>query len=139
MQAALDLESALRKGPGSREWRNRDNLLATFNREFQVAQSIKNDRRLLIFRLEFFKKFSIPFGSLSFIFLAVSLGLLAKKSGQAVGFILGILISVAYWSLLIVGQNIGMKLGASPFWCMWFANILAIVVGGVMCLHRISK
>jgi lipopolysaccharide export system permease protein len=32
MQAALDLESALRKGPGSREWRNRDNLLASFNR-----------------------------------------------------------------------------------------------------------
>jgi lipopolysaccharide export system permease protein len=139
LQAALDLESALRKGPGSREWRNRDNLLASFNREFQVVQSLKNDRRLLIFRLEFYKKFSIPFGSLSFIFLAVSLGLLAKKSGQAVGFILGIMISVAYWSLLIIGQNIGMKLGASPFWCMWTANIIAIVIGGIMGLHRISK
>jgi lipopolysaccharide export system permease protein len=139
LNAALDLESALRKGPGSREWRNRDNLLATFNREFQVSKSIKNDRNLLIFRLEFYKKFSIPFGSLSFIFLAVPLGFLAKKSGQAVGFIVGILISVAYWTLLLGGQNMGMRLGTSPFWCMWLANILAIVIGLIMCLDRIRR
>lgn len=139
LNAALDLENALRKGPGSREWRNRDNLLSSFNREFQVSRAIKNDRNLLIFRLEFYKKFSIPFGSLSFIFLAVPLGFLAKKSGQAVGFIVGILISVAYWTLLLGGQNMGIRLGASPFWCMWLANILAITIGLVMCIDRVRR
>jgi lipopolysaccharide export system permease protein len=137
--AALELESALRKGPGSREWRNRDNLLSAFNREFQVSRAIKNDRNLLIFRVEFYKKFSIPFGSLSFIFLAVPLGFLSKKSGQARGFILGILISVAYWALLLGGQNMGIRLGTSPFWCMWLANILAIVIGLIMCIDRIRR
>ncbi|MDR2865111.1 MAG: LptF/LptG family permease [Spirochaetaceae bacterium] len=139
LRAALDLENVLRKGPASYGWRNRDNLLANFKREAQISRFIKNDRNLLIFRLEFYKKFSIPFGSFAFIFLAVPLGLLAKKSGQAVGFILGILISVIYWSFLLGGQNVGMKLGAPPFWCMWLPNILALVIGLIMCIDRIRK
>jgi lipopolysaccharide export system permease protein len=139
LQAALDLESALRKGPGSREWRSRDNFLAAFNREFETAQALKKNRDLLIYRLEFYKKFSIPFGSFAFIFLAVPLGLFAKKSGQAVGFILGILISVVYWAFLLGGQNMGMRLGFSPFWCMWLPNILSLGIGLVMCIDRVRK
>jgi lipopolysaccharide export system permease protein len=93
----------------------------------------------LIYRLEYYKKFSIPFGALSFVFLAVSLGLLAKKSGQTVGFIFGLLISVLYWALLLGGQTMGMRLGHSPFWSMWFPNILAITVGVIMGLFRIRR
>ncbi|MDR3301140.1 MAG: LptF/LptG family permease [Spirochaetaceae bacterium] len=139
LQAALELESALRKGPGSREWRSRDNFLAAFNREFQAAQALTQNRDLLIYRLEFYKKFSIPFGSFAFIFLAVPLGLFAKKSGQAVGFILGIIISVVYWAFLLGGQNMGMRLGVSPFWCMWLPNILAFGIGLIMCINRVRK
>jgi lipopolysaccharide export system permease protein len=98
-----------------------------------------NDKSLLIFRLEFYKKLSVPFGSFAFIFLAVPLGLLAKKSGQAVGFVVGILVSVVYWTLLLGGQNVGMKLGTSPFWSMWLPNILTITIGAIMCFFRFSK
>jgi lipopolysaccharide export system permease protein len=78
-----------------------------------------NDRTLSLYRLEFYKKFSVPFGAFSFIFLAVALGLMAKNRGQTVGFIFGLIISVIYWALLLGGQTLGMRLYTPPFMSMW--------------------
>jgi lipopolysaccharide export system permease protein len=136
---ALSLESAMRKGPGDIEWNRRANYAQSFLRETEAAAALQNDRSLLVYRLEYYKKFSIPFGALSFVFLAVSLGLLAKKSGQTVGFIFGLLIAVVYWALLLGGQTMGQRLGYSPFWSMWLPNILALSVGIVMGLARIGR
>ncbi|GHV90281.1 hypothetical protein AGMMS50268_07840 [Spirochaetia bacterium] len=63
----------------------------------------------------------------------------AKKSGQTVGFIFGLLISVLYWAMLLGGQTLGIRLGYSPFWSMWFPNILAVSVGLLMGIIRIRK
>jgi lipopolysaccharide export system permease protein len=136
---ALALEAAMRKGPGDIEWNRRANYSQSFTRETEAAAALKNDRSLLIYRLEYYKKFSIPFGALSFVFLAVSLGLLAKKSGQTVGFIFGLLIAVVYWALLLGGQTMGQRLGYSPFWSMWLPNILALAIGLLMGLVRIGR
>jgi lipopolysaccharide export system permease protein len=94
---------------------------------------------LSLYRLEFYKKFSIPFGALSFVFLAVSLGLLAKKSGQTVGFFFGLIVAVFYWALLLGGQTMGIRLGYSPFWSMWFPNILAVSIGLIMTVIRVRR
>jgi lipopolysaccharide export system permease protein len=135
----LALEDSLRKGPHNEAWNRRANSLTNFTREIQTAESLKKDRSLLIYRLEYYKKFSIPFGALSFVFLAVPLGLLAKKSGQTLGFIFGLLIAVFYWALLLGGQTLGARLGYSPFWTMWLPNTLAITIGLFMCILRIRK
>jgi lipopolysaccharide export system permease protein len=136
---ALSLESAIRRGPQDAEWNRRTNYTQNFLRETEAATALKSDRTLLIYRLEYYKKFSIPFGALSFAFLAVSLGLLAKKSGQTVGFIFGMFISVVYWALLLGGQTMGMRLGYSPFWSMWLPNILSIGIGVIMGIIRIRR
>ncbi|MFP3089273.1 LptF/LptG family permease [Treponema sp. TIM-1] len=136
---ALSLETALRYGPQREEWNQRANTMSSFVKGIATAAVIKNNRNLLIYRLEYYKKFSIPFGALSFVFLAVSLGLLAKKSGQTVGFIFGLIIAVIYWALLLGGQTMGIRLGYSPFWSMWFPNILAISIGLLMGIIRIRR
>lgn len=136
---ALNLESNLRAGPRDESWNRRETNLNTFNREFLGAMAIRNDRSLLIHRLHFYQKFSLPFGALSFVFLAVSLGLMAKKSGQAVGFVVSLGISLVYWTLLHGGQTLGVRLGYSPFWTMWLPNILSISIGFVLFLIRIRK
>ncbi|MDR2363669.1 MAG: LptF/LptG family permease [Spirochaetaceae bacterium] len=135
----LSLETALRYGPQREEWNQRSNNASAFSRELITATMIRNNRNLLIYRLEYYKKFSIPFGALSFVFLAVSLGLLAKKSGQTVGFIFGLIVAVIYWALLLGGQTMGIRLGYSPFWSMWFPNILAISIGLLMGIIRIRR
>jgi lipopolysaccharide export system permease protein len=136
---ALELEALLRKGPGDESWNRRGTVFSNFQRETQTLAILRQDRNLLRYLLEYYKKFSIPFGALSFVLLAVSLGLLAKKSGQTVGFIIGLLISVLYWALLLGGQTMGGRLGSSPFWSIWFPNILAVSAGIVLGIIRIRK
>ncbi|MDR2660218.1 MAG: LptF/LptG family permease [Spirochaetaceae bacterium] len=139
LSVELTLENALRGGVQGYSWPQRSSYTQNFMREYQLTASLKADRILSIWRLEFYKKFSIPFGSFCFIFLAVPLGLLAKKSGQTVGFILGIIISIIYWALLLGGQNMGIRLGYSPFWTMWLPNIITFVIGFIMCVQRVRR
>ena len=100
---------------------------------------MRNDRSLSLHWLEFYKKFSIPFGAFTFIFLAVSLGLMAKRSGQTVGFIFGLFISVIYWVLLVGGQILGTRFFLPPFWSIWMPNILALSVGLILAAIKIAK
>ncbi|MDR2632301.1 MAG: LptF/LptG family permease [Treponema sp.] len=136
---ALALEDSLRKGPQNEAWNRRAAYLSSFLNETQAASALKKDRSLHIYRVEYYKKFSIPFGALSLVFLGVPLGLFAKKSGQAVGFIFGLIISVIYWTLLFGGQTMGLRLGYPPFWSMWLPNILAVSIGLCMSIFRIRQ
>jgi lipopolysaccharide export system permease protein len=113
-------------------------MVTDWNSAVETAQDMLRDIGLSIYRLEYYKKFSIPFGALSFILVAVSIGLMANKSGQTVGFIMGITIAAVYWALLLIGQDLGTRLGFSPFWSMWFPNVLAIVSGLGLTAIRIS-
>ena len=136
---ALDLEEILRNGHSGTNWNSWENTFNTFNMELQNINSLKNDWTLMNYQLEFYKKFSIPSGAFFFVFLAVPLGFLAKKSGQAVGFIIGVLISVVYWFLMFGGQMMGARLGYSPFWSMWLPNILTGSIGIILCTLRLRK
>jgi len=91
-----------------------------------------DDRTLQVFRLEYFKKFSIPAGAFFFVILAFPLGIMARRAGRAMGFGAGILIAVVYWSFLIGGDALGRKLGWSPFWSMWLPDALVLFAGGVL-------
>ena len=135
----LAYEETLRGGPASEGWNRRTNQFAAFQREAQALTAMQKDRSLSLYWLEFYKKFSIPFGAFSFIFLAVSLGLMAKKSGQTVGFIFGLMIAVVYWALLFGGQTMGIRMGTSPFWSMWMPNILALSTGLILTIIRVIK
>ncbi|HCC37106.1 MAG TPA: permease [Treponema sp.] len=136
---ALALERNLRAGPSGNAWNQRTSQFAGFRREAQGLESVRNDRSLSLFWLEFYKKFSIPFGAFSFVFLAVSLGLTAKKSGQTVGFIFGLIIAVFYWALLLGGQTLGIRMGTSPFWSMWIPNILALSAGLILAVVKVRQ
>ena len=136
---ALILEESLRGGPGSPAWHRKERSLEVFAVEQRISRALRMDRSLQLFRIEFHKKFTMPFGALSFVFLAVSLGLMAKKSGQTLGFIFSLLLSVIYWSLLMGGQTVGIRMGYSPFLSMWLKNILALSIGLVLFLYRIRK
>ncbi|MCL1814426.1 MAG: LptF/LptG family permease [Treponema sp.] len=127
---ALALEKAMREG-------GRTGVLAS-DWEYAVSsiREQERDRSLSMYRLEFYKKFSIPFGALSFVLAAVSIGIRANKGGQTVGFITGVCMSALYWAMLLIGQDLGTRLDFSSFWAMWFPNFLVIGAGIVLLLIR---
>jgi lipopolysaccharide export system permease protein len=137
--AAIAYEEILRMGSSSENWGRRTNQFSAFQREVRILGDMRSDRGLSIYWLEFYKKFSVPFGAFSFIFLAVALGLMAKKSGQTVGFIFGLIISVIYWALLLGGQTVGIRMGTSPFWSMWAPNIMALTAGLILTFVRVLR
>jgi len=137
--SAFALEKTLREGPVSEDWNKRNSNTVNLMREYEAIEVIKKDRNLTIFVIELYRKFSVPFGAFCFVFLAVSLGLIAKKSGQTVGFIFGNIIAVLYWSMLFIGQTMGLRLGTPPFWSMWLPNILSLVIGIVLAIIKVRK
>lgn len=104
-----------------------------------IDQAPLGDRTLQVYRLEYYKKFSIPFGALCFVALAFPLGLKARRAGRAVGFGVGLLVSVLYWALLLGGQTLGTRFGWSPFWAMWLPNTIILASGSLLWSARLWK
>ncbi|MBQ1714612.1 MAG: LptF/LptG family permease, partial [Treponema sp.] len=65
-----------------------------------IAEGVMSDRQLNNYKIEYYKKFSIPFGAIFFAVLAFPLALVfGRKNGLTLGFIFGIIISVLYWAM----------------------------------------
>ncbi|MFW5729897.1 MAG: LptF/LptG family permease, partial [Spirochaetota bacterium] len=114
-----------------------DRLGAAFGEFVEVRDEKVQDRSLQRYRLEFHKKFAIPFACLAFVFLAFPVGLIPRRSGRSVGFGLGLLVAVVYWSLLIAGDTLGgREMQISPVLAMWVPNLLVLLVGLVVYAVR---
>lgn len=96
------------------------------------------DRSLDIYRLEYYKKFSIPAGALFFVFLAFPMGIRSHRSGRVSGFGVGLLVAVTYWAMLIGGQTLGLRSSLSPFIAMWAPNIVVLLLSIPLHLYRRS-
>lgn len=103
--------------------------------ELKKKEASKDAKQINLYRMEFHKKFSIPFGAFFFSVLAFPLGLMSKTNGQSVGFVLGLIIAVLYWALLIGGQTLSMRVGLDGALMMWLPNII-ILGAGVFFLGR---
>jgi len=97
------------------------------------------DRNLQLYRLEFHKKFSIPFSCVVFVLFAFPVGLLARKSGRAVGFGIGLLMASLYWWLLLIGHTLGIRLELPPAFAMWFPNLVVFITGTTLLIARSNR
>ncbi len=92
------------------------------------------------YELELHKKFSLPFGSIFFAFLAFPISILfGKHNGQTIGLIIGICISVLYWAFLILGQQFGLRNGLDGFFTMWLPNFLVGLAGFLFFVRLVKK
>lgn len=88
------------------------------------------DRTLRLYRIEFWKKFSIPLASLTFIFIGFPLGLMSLKHGRTLGIILGLILASAYWGMLVAIEALGLRLTSIPPGLITFSpNILMLAAG----------
>ena len=90
-------------------------------------------------KLEFYQKFAIPFASIPFVVLAFPLGLAARRSGRAVGFFIGLLLTSFYWSLLVLGRSLGLRTEISPFLVMIVPDLLLLGAGIFLYFRRLKS
>lgn len=137
-QSAAD--SALRNSASSPL---NETSLAELNRLLASYTTIKNgeiiNRTLRIDRIEFNRKFSVPFACVFFVVFSFPVGLLLGRSGRAVGFGIGLFVSVLYWGMLVAGQTLGYSLDYSPVLSMWFPNFIILGAGLIFFVLRLRR
>jgi len=116
---------------------NRISRTAASVQEMEVSKPV--DHSLQIWKLEFYQKFAIPFASIPFVVLAFPLGLAARRSGRAVGFFIGLLLTSFYWSLLVLGRSLGLRTEISPFLVMIVPDLLLLGAGIFLYFRRLKS
>ncbi len=101
--------------------------------------SVPVDRTLEVYRMEYNKKYSIPFGAICFVMLAFPVGMLAKRAGRATGFGIGILVSVIYWAMLVGGTSLSSRMRWSPFWSAWAPNLVILAAAIAFWARRLRS
>lgn len=89
--------------------------------------------------LELHRKFAFPFSCLVFAIFAFPLGLLARRSGRLFGFGIGLLVSIIYWGLLLLGHEVGFNEGVPAFFSMWMPNLVILAAGIIFNFLRLKK
>lgn len=106
---------------GLREYRSSyDNAIV--NTEWRVT-------RIARYLVEIHKKISIPLACVIFVLLGAPVGMYARKGNLGYAALIGTGFLTFYWIAVIQGEKLADRLWISPFWGMWFANVVLGLAG----------
>jgi lipopolysaccharide export system permease protein len=86
-------------------------------------------------KIEYHKKFSIPFACIIFGLLAIPLGIRKVRGGKSYGFIISLLVFLCYYLLLMFGESLGIDGRLPPLISMWLPNIIMAILGLYLFFH----
>ncbi len=89
-------------------------------------------------RVEFYRRFALAFASLALALLGIALGLRGGRGGKAGGFVLTLMLVVAYYLLFILGLGLAKQGKIPPFWGAWGANLIFLACGA-WALSRLDR
>ncbi len=96
--------------------------------------------QLNYYMIEFYRKYSVPFGSFFFAILAFPLALVfGKSNGQLLGLVFGLVICLLNWVMSILGQMFGIRGGYNAFLVTWLPHILVSLIGILIYLRLVKK
>jgi lipopolysaccharide export system permease protein len=81
------------------------------------------------FRVEIHKKYSISFACIVFVLIGAPLGIRFPRGGVGTVIVASVTIFAVYWAGLIGGENLANEGVITPFWAMWTADVVFLVVG----------
>ena len=102
-----------------------DTLQRGINRNLMESLLITNQR----YRIEIYKRFSIPFSALVFIIIGAPLGIRSGKGNLATGAAISIVFFLIFYIFLILGEELADRQIMSPFLAMWLPNIIVGLIG----------
>jgi len=88
-------------------------------------------------RIELNSRFSYPFACLVLMLIGVPLGLSSKRGGKSTGFVLTLLLVLAYYVLSDFGVAFAKSGRLSPFLGVWAANLI-FAIFGIILLQQLA-
>lgn len=116
-----------------RRGRNRGELSTTVLREERDKTLPGPSRNLLT--VELLQRIILPFTPFLFTLVGVPLGIQSNRSGRSGGFVLALLIFLAYYLLLSLVKTVGREGPLPPTLAMWLPNLI-FLVGGLYFFHQ---
>jgi len=111
----------------------KNELDLTFQELREGISSPKTDPKMLLdMRLEFHRRFALPFACFVFAFVGVPLGIQNQRSGKATGFSLSIGVILIYYIILTVGKTFGEKGMVHPAVAVWAPNLILLAMGAYL-------
>ena len=101
-----------------------------------VREANYNLRRVSSLKVEYWKKFSIPFACIVFVIMGAPLGILIRRGGAGASIAISILVFIFYWAFLISGETLADRGRISPFWAMWLPNAVFLGIGIFLIVLR---
>lgn len=84
--------------------------------------SMKND--LIMFMIEYHRKFALTFAIIVLFFIGAPLGAIVRKGGFGAPVVIAALLFMVYFVLLTIGENLAMAHTVTPFVGMWFPTLV---------------
>ncbi len=99
------------------------------------AQGVRSNGPMV----ELHKKFAIPFATLIFGYLGISLGVLFRRGEKLVSFAVSIAIGIIYYVFLLAGEPLGKQGTLHPFIAMWAANIFFVALAALLFWRAVTE
>ncbi len=94
-----------------------------------MDNSFEDNEKINEIKVEYYKKFTIPFVCFVMGLLGIPLGIRKVRGGKSYGFLISLIILIMYYLLLITAESLAKSGEISPIMSMWMPNILMGVLG----------
>lgn len=118
-----------------------ENTLEKFHSNYDNLDSNLEwkQRRINQYLVEVHKKFSIPFACIVFLLLGAPIGMLSRKGNLGFAALVSAGLLTFYWISIIQGEKLADRLYITPFWGMWFADLVLLAVGIILTLRLVTS
>ena len=91
------------------------------------------------YRVEIYKKYSIPAACIIFVLIGAPLGVMTRKGGFGMAASISLFFFLIYWAFLIGGEKLADRNMLSPFLGMWSANFLLGAAGILLTMKSVRE
>lgn len=100
--------------------------------ESKVNELEAEERTILRFEVEFWKKYSLSFACLIMFFIGAPLGAIIRKGGLGMPVVFSVVFFIIFWVIFITFEKLSLKASIPPYIGMWMGCIAFIPIAIIL-------